>query len=114
MANAARIWSGCGYSSDLVPSLGTSICHRCNPNPNPKKQKKKYLLYSIRSSGFKNRQVQVQVSNYDCVPLEKSKLLYFLIFTVGTKRCLTDLLGCNKHTKMLCANYNVLYKCMMG
>jgi len=30
-----------GYSTDLTPSLGTFICHRCNPKKQKKKKKKK-------------------------------------------------------------------------
>ena len=29
---------GCGYSSDLTPSLGTSMCRRCGPKKRPKKK----------------------------------------------------------------------------
>ena len=37
--DAAWIWRdcGCGCSSNLTPTLGTSTCHRCGP----KKEKKK-------------------------------------------------------------------------
>ena len=30
-----------GYSSDLTPSLGTSICHGCGPKKKKKKKEKK-------------------------------------------------------------------------
>ena len=30
-----------GYSSDLTPSLGTSICHRCSPQKTKKEKRKK-------------------------------------------------------------------------
>ena len=30
-----------GYSSNLTPSLGTSICHKCSPKTKQKKKKKK-------------------------------------------------------------------------
>ena len=37
-----------GYSSDLTPSLGTSICQGCGPK---KKEKKIYIYYLIVSVG---------------------------------------------------------------
>ena len=41
-----------GYSSNLIPSLGTSICSRCGPKKRPKKKKKGT---SWESSVFKDR-----------------------------------------------------------
>ena len=38
----AVVWAG-SYSSDLTPSLGTSICHRCSP----KKTKDKIIIIII-------------------------------------------------------------------
>ena len=47
-----------GYSSDLIPSLGTSTCHGCGPkNQKKKKKKKKFTMrYSIiiRMATIKN------------------------------------------------------------
>ena len=46
------------YSSDLTPSLGTSICHRCGPRKTKQtnKQKPKHLKYplpqQLHSQGF--------------------------------------------------------------
>ena len=37
----ALVWA-CGYSSDLTPSLGSSICLGCSPR---KKKKKRYLAH---------------------------------------------------------------------
>ena len=44
-----------GYSSDLTPRLGTSICHTCGPKKTKKKKKKKGLQYcAILFSRFRN------------------------------------------------------------
>ena len=39
---AVAIAQASSYSSDLTPSLGTSICHRCGPKKT--NQQKKYIL----------------------------------------------------------------------
>ena len=39
MAVAMAVASSC--RSDLTPSLGTSICHKCSPKKTKKKKKKK-------------------------------------------------------------------------
>ena len=36
----AVVWAG-SYSSDSAPSLGTSICHGCDPKKTKDKKKKK-------------------------------------------------------------------------
>ena len=42
-----RLSSGCGYSSDLIPSLGTSKCHGCGPKKEKKEKKKKKKINEI-------------------------------------------------------------------
>ena len=42
----ALVYAG-GYSSDLTPSLGTSICHLCGPKRPKKKKKNPYVHRSI-------------------------------------------------------------------
>ena len=55
VTDVARIWHCCGNgagpncSSDLTPSLGTSICRRCG---HTKKKKKKGQLYSQAYESF--------------------------------------------------------------
>ena len=45
VTNMTQIWHCCGcgqqLQSDLTPSLGTSICHRCGPKKTKNKNKKK-------------------------------------------------------------------------
>ena len=44
-----------GYSSDLIPSLGASICHRCGPNKKQKQKKKMFKkITKNKSSTFKH------------------------------------------------------------
>ena len=38
---AVDVAQASSYSSDMTPSLGTSICHRCGPKKQNKKQTKK-------------------------------------------------------------------------
>ena len=48
----ARIWCCCGCgvgSSDLTPSLGTSICHECGPKNTKKKKTCEAGLVESRS-----------------------------------------------------------------
>ena len=42
-----------GYSSDLTPSLGTSICHKCGPPKKPE-QTKKYLKTNNENTTIQN------------------------------------------------------------
>ena len=41
---AVAVVSASNYSSDLIPYLGTSICHRCAPPPKKKKERKEGKL----------------------------------------------------------------------
>ena len=44
MAVAVAVADSC--SSDLIPSLGTSICHECGPKKRKKKRKEKKKIYA--------------------------------------------------------------------
>ena len=46
VTDAAQIWCCCGCGSDVTPSPGTSICHKCGPKKK-KKRKQKYVYNNI-------------------------------------------------------------------
>ena len=56
---AAAVAKGCSCSSDVTPSLGTSICHRHSPK---KTKKKKYLTPADQVAGEAQVQSLAQCS----------------------------------------------------
>ena len=45
----AVVWAG-SYSSDLTPSLGTSICRECGPKKTKKKKKKGHISLTLNQA----------------------------------------------------------------
>ena len=75
VAAATAVAKASGYSSDLTPSLGTSICQGCGPKKQKKKKKKRI------KEGTSNQTDQADVGRKSFLNYKFSVVLLSFTFT---------------------------------